>query len=38
MTSTPTATMASAAMRDRFARRIAGEDLRPGLGAGPGAT
>ena len=38
MTSTPTATMASAAMRDRFARRIAGEDLRPGLPAELGAT
>jgi len=25
------ATMAAAAMRERFARRAAGEDLRPGL-------
>ena len=38
ITSTPTATMATAAMRDRFARRIAVEDLRPGLAARLGAT
>src|SRR5208283_2681394 len=35
--STPTATIATAAIRDRFARRVAGEDLRPGLAAGLGA-
>jgi hypothetical protein len=37
MTTTPMTTTASAAMRDRFARRVVGEDLRPDL-AWPGAT
>jgi hypothetical protein len=37
MTSTPMATMPSAAMRDRLARRLAGEDLRPGLAEAPEA-
>ncbi len=38
ITSTPTATMATAAMRERFDRRIAGEDMRPVLAAVLGAT
>jgi hypothetical protein len=36
MTSTPTTTMSSAAIRERFACRVAGEDLRPDAGGDPG--
>jgi len=38
MTSTPTATMTTAASFDRFARRAAAGDFWPGLADGPGAT